>query len=84
MLVVAAVGVALVEAAPVGPVLDVADGAQRRGEWGPARGDDQAVEQAADLGSGQCVLRGQAGPWARRLRVVVSPTACKQAATKRA
>ena len=48
-LVVAAAGVALVEPAPVGPVVDVVDGAQ----LGPERGDDQAVEQAADLGGGQ-------------------------------
>src|SRR5690348_4704870 len=56
-LVVAAAGVALVEAPPVGPVLDSDEGAQRRGE----RGDDQAVEQAADLGGGQCDRRAVAG-----------------------
>jgi hypothetical protein len=33
--------------------MDVADGAQRDGQLGPERGDDQAVEQAADLGGGQ-------------------------------
>jgi hypothetical protein len=34
-------------------VLDVADGAQRGPQLGTERGGDQAVEQAADLGSGQ-------------------------------
>ena len=53
MLVVAAAGVALVEAAPVGPVLDAADGAQWGGRLGLERMDDQAVEQAADLSGGQ-------------------------------
>jgi orotidine-5'-phosphate decarboxylase len=45
-------------------VLDAGDGAQRGGE----RGDDQAVEQPADLGSGQrdrpavaCVVPGIGG-----------------------
>src|SRR5262249_24016250 len=46
-LVVAVPGVALVVAAPVGPALDFADDTQRDGL---GRGDDQAVDQAADLG----------------------------------
>jgi hypothetical protein len=55
-LVVAATGLALVEAAPVGPVLDVADGARLGRRLGPERGDDQAVEQAAQR-------RGLVGGW---------------------
>ena len=44
--VVASTGLALVEAAPAGPVLDVADGPHLGPHLGPERGDDQAGEQA--------------------------------------
>ena len=47
MLVVASAGLALVAAAPAGPVLDAADGVQLARHAGLERGGDQAVEQAA-------------------------------------
>jgi hypothetical protein len=48
----------MVMAAPIGPVLDLADGAGRAGQPVPEWAGDQAVEQAADLSGGQ-----RDGPW---------------------
>jgi hypothetical protein len=59
VLVVAVAGLAMVVAAPARPVLDIAAGA-RRGRQ-PERGDDQAVEQAAELASGQRDRAAMAG-----------------------
>jgi hypothetical protein len=53
VLVVALAGLALVEAAPVGPVLHVADGTRWDCHLSSQRGDDQGAEEAADLGGGQ-------------------------------
>jgi len=58
---VALAGLALVVAAPGGPVLDVADGAGRGGQPVPEWAGDQAVEQAADLSGGQRDGRGDVG-----------------------
>jgi hypothetical protein len=61
LLVVAIAGSDLVMAAPAGPVLDVADCAQRDPQRGPERAYDQAVGQSADLAGGS-------PRWARRGR----------------
>jgi hypothetical protein len=53
VLVAVVAGLALVEAAPGGPVLDVADGAQLGVIQDRSGGDDQAAERVADPGGDQ-------------------------------
>jgi hypothetical protein len=69
----------LVEAAPVGLVLDTVDGAQRGGQLGPERGVGQAVEQAADLGSGQRAIGLRWWAWCQGSAGVGGAAAAAQA-----